>query len=1199
MGLLTTSHRWLVLKALYGLRQAPLAWARFRDKSKKELTFECEGVVYILLQGVSDDSIWFIAKREVPAEDKDRWHGVLIIYVDDLLGFATTAILRELFAAVRRLWKLSDPQWVTIDAPISFCGLEIQAIEGGFKISQRAYLKELFSRYDVQSSVSSPLSSWRDPEDEHPLNPDAVRQAQALTGALLWASTKSRPDIAFAVSKLGQFAVKAPSTVIEKGFQVLKYLYGTDDLWIEYRRPSGSLVVDAPVPRTLTTLELFTDASHAPEGGRSCQAIVITWCSMLLCWESSKQPFVTLSSAESELVAVTAGIVAAESVAAIIEELIGQDVLISAMCDNQATVRVFAVGHLGWRSRHLRMRAAAARERIQVGSLVMTFIPGDGQVADIATKPLGRPRIMQLLRLLGVQPESHDGSEGSARVMSRLSLDSSGPCSLTPRALAGLALVAAVPRVKGQPNEVSVEDSAGWLSGLVGLLVLVAALIWAWWFVGRFRDHIGNSTGHNDMSAVGGCDDASEVEGSPFGCVHHNGNFVDLQFQAHGTEPELINQDVQDCTHEVEGSGEESQVSDPGSDVFDAVEWEESRKALIERELYTGLTFVQRARLRQQLFKGDLVEVPNMMQRYGALPGWYAGFEDDGISSSQDVPIPQVQVGGSSSSQDVPIPQVQVGGSSSSQDVPIPQPQIGGSSSSQDVLGSQVGLDAALALTEVLAGNAVSFVESFGRGLNGLRIWLRLRAVCRVLQNDPTLASARGLCDTGLGPAVSNDSVPNGVIRFVQVGDRFQWVLVAVGPVGLGDSGRTEDISGEPAESRPDGQSAGSHEQYRDYEDCFGDQDELADVVFPLVDNFCPRHFLDHVFSLQGDRVLSYLGERTPEWGFFVSTSGLLRYTLVWAVVDRLRAGVYGHWFSGPQGLAVGLHYVATGEIAGIVDVQDAYFQAESDHDDASDDSRIDDIPHVQRRDQEAPVPPVHWARFFEAGDFEELSEDGSSTAEPSIDSQSSSAVSAVSSVVRECEPADPNFLRQSDAVVSNTAYAAGEEGFRVLYGDDEFWVPLTGWDQGSVEAVVVGLNNGDWSSFQELSSASSSSEALTDAAVGQIAALNECWSVHGTIAIILVSLLTVGGLVAWSWLHGGYNESAGLGLIVGWFLSAYYRCRFGCSWCFRSFGCPRGFSSRWWRVLLWIWILFGFGEPAGAFKRKGAASTLSSLWRR
>ncbi|OLP87088.1 Copia protein [Symbiodinium microadriaticum] len=208
----------------------------FRDKSKKELTFECEGVVYILLQGVSDDSIWFIAKREVPAEDKDRWHGVLIIYVDDLLGFATTAILRELFAAVRRLWKLSDPQWVTIDAPISFCGLEIQAIEGGFKISQRAYLKELFSRYDVQSSVSSPLSSWRDPEDEHPLNPDAVRQAQALTGALLWASTKSRPDIAFAVSKLGQFAVKAPSTVIEKGFQVLKYLYGTDDLWIEYRR---------------------------------------------------------------------------------------------------------------------------------------------------------------------------------------------------------------------------------------------------------------------------------------------------------------------------------------------------------------------------------------------------------------------------------------------------------------------------------------------------------------------------------------------------------------------------------------------------------------------------------------------------------------------------------------------------------------------------------------------------------------------------------------------------------------------------------------------------------------------------------------------------------------------------------------------------------------------------------------------------
>ena len=106
----------------------------------------------------------------------------------------------------------------------------------------------------------------------------------------------------------------------------------------------------------------------------------------MICWESSRQPFVTLSSAEAELVAVTAGIVAAESIGGIIEELIESDITVSALCDNQAAVRSFAVGSLGWRNRHLRMRAAAGRERIDAGSLVVTYIPGSIQLADIATK---------------------------------------------------------------------------------------------------------------------------------------------------------------------------------------------------------------------------------------------------------------------------------------------------------------------------------------------------------------------------------------------------------------------------------------------------------------------------------------------------------------------------------------------------------------------------------------------------------------------------------------------------------------------------------------------------------------------------------------------------------------------------------------------------------------------------------------------
>ena len=343
------------------------------------------------------------------AHDPDSLYasGVEGLTVRTAIALAALKSWSGLSADIRTAF-LHAPLWVSKETTVTFCGIEIQAIEGGFKISQGSYLKELFSRYDIHSSASTPLSSWSEPEIESDATLETVREAQALTGALLWASTKSRPDIAFAVSKLGQYATKSPSIVIQRGRQVLQYLYGTADLWVEYKTSSGSWWLDSPMPRTLTTLELFTDASHAPDGGRSCQAIFICWCNMVLAWESSRQPFTTLSSAESELVAVTSGLVAAESVAAIVEELVSEDVIVSARCDNAAAVRAYAAGNLGWRNRHLRMRAAAGRERIQAGSLVVSFIPGESQVADLATKPLSRPRIMHLLGLLGLRFESKE-----------------------------------------------------------------------------------------------------------------------------------------------------------------------------------------------------------------------------------------------------------------------------------------------------------------------------------------------------------------------------------------------------------------------------------------------------------------------------------------------------------------------------------------------------------------------------------------------------------------------------------------------------------------------------------------------------------------------------------------------------------------------------------------------------------------------
>ncbi|CAE7193732.1 RE1 [Symbiodinium natans] len=356
MGLMEERDRWRVVKALYGLRQAPRAWAVHRDKILTTFKFSSGDKFYVLRQSISDESFWYVLEDNCA---DCTWRAIMLVYVDDILALGPVDLLSALIRDIQQVWTLSEPTWISRGKAVKFCGLELEALDNGFRISQSDYLQELFSRYNITCSASSPLLKWSDPADEQPLNPEKVREAQGITGALLWASTKSRPDVAFAVSKMGQYAVRAPNAVIQVGYQVLRFLYGTVDVGIEYRLSGGSEWCDAPVPRTLSTLELFTDASHAPEGGRSCQAIFLVWCGMLIAWEASKQPFVTLSSAESELVSVVAGIVAAESVGAIIEELIADDVVISALCDNQAAVRAFSSGSLGWRNRHLRMRAAA------------------------------------------------------------------------------------------------------------------------------------------------------------------------------------------------------------------------------------------------------------------------------------------------------------------------------------------------------------------------------------------------------------------------------------------------------------------------------------------------------------------------------------------------------------------------------------------------------------------------------------------------------------------------------------------------------------------------------------------------------------------------------------------------------------------------------------------------------------------------
>ncbi|CAE7861021.1 unnamed protein product [Symbiodinium necroappetens] len=91
LGLVEESEKWLVLKALYGLAEAPRRWSSHRDMLLRQHTWEDCGRRFSLKQCVADSNLWKIVSEplsggvDVKTESEPVLHGLLGIYVDDML----------------------------------------------------------------------------------------------------------------------------------------------------------------------------------------------------------------------------------------------------------------------------------------------------------------------------------------------------------------------------------------------------------------------------------------------------------------------------------------------------------------------------------------------------------------------------------------------------------------------------------------------------------------------------------------------------------------------------------------------------------------------------------------------------------------------------------------------------------------------------------------------------------------------------------------------------------------------------------------------------------------------------------------------------------------------------------------------------------------------------------------------------------
>nr|GEY16504.1 ribonuclease H-like domain-containing protein [Tanacetum cinerariifolium] len=180
-------HVYRVVKALYGLHQAPRAWyARLSTFLLK----------HHYRRGTIDKTLFL---------KKDSRHIILVqVYVDDIIFGSTNKAWCDEFEVLMK----GEFEMSAMGELMFFLGLQVKQLPDGIFISQDKYVKDMLKKFDMESmrTATTPyeVSTHKSKDDtDTAVN---VYLFRSMIGSLMYL-TASRPDIMFAVSACSRHQV--------------------------------------------------------------------------------------------------------------------------------------------------------------------------------------------------------------------------------------------------------------------------------------------------------------------------------------------------------------------------------------------------------------------------------------------------------------------------------------------------------------------------------------------------------------------------------------------------------------------------------------------------------------------------------------------------------------------------------------------------------------------------------------------------------------------------------------------------------------------------------------------------------------------------------------------------------------------------------------------------------------------------------
>jgi hypothetical protein len=350
-----TPHILMLNKALYGLKQAGKEW------------FDTLSTALLGLGYTQSDA-------DPAAFCRGDVH--LLLYVDDKLVMGPDkAHIQQAIDEIGTQFEITDM------GPASYyLGVDIIRRDGSITLSQKGYTTQLLQKYGVPPfgrSCPTPAVVRSAQEQAASGQAGQVPYSEAV-GALLYLAQWTRPDIAMAVGQLTR-QIKAPRiTDWEDVNRVLKYLSGTVNQGITYTSSGGEL-------------HGYCDSDYAGcvATRRSISGYVFVLSGGPICWKSKQQPTVALSTCEAELMAANLAAREALWLRKFLPELgIPLAGPVPIWEDNKGTLELLKHQVLSPKSKHIDVCWKFARERVERGELLYSYLASEDNLADLFTKPL-------------------------------------------------------------------------------------------------------------------------------------------------------------------------------------------------------------------------------------------------------------------------------------------------------------------------------------------------------------------------------------------------------------------------------------------------------------------------------------------------------------------------------------------------------------------------------------------------------------------------------------------------------------------------------------------------------------------------------------------------------------------------------------------------------------------------------------------